>query len=136
MKNLAFASIIFLFFNGCVTTITKLDVADLRTQLNTVNITDGVNSDEAKILAMNYMLDNGNDEYWIIAKPKVTEDGNKEVWTVSFPPIEDGWGSSGKPISELKIWHLMPFMTHINKQTGQLSITTYRVENGKLHNRY
>jgi len=109
MKNLAFASIIFLFFNGCVTTITKLDVADLRTQLNTVNITDGVNSDEAKILAMNYMLDNGNDEYWIIAKPKVTEDGNKEVWTVSFPPIEDGWGSSGKPISELKIWHLMPF---------------------------
>lgn len=107
---------------GCAT-IPVVDVPAIRAGLDTVDKSDGINADEARILAQIYMLDNNYDYDWDVTNPKVeTDERDPSLWAVTFPPLEDGWGSGRRPASEIQFVHLMPFFTRVDKQDGSISI--------------
>ncbi len=80
----------------------KLDYkAEIKSRLKTINISDGVNREEAKILAQNYLIDNNLDNLLIISKPSIEFDRRrKDSWLITFPTTREvrlkqglSWGS-------------------------------------------
>lgn len=105
------------------TTLPVVDVPAIRGGLDSVDQSDGINEDEARILAQNYMLDHNYDYDWDVTNPKVeTDEQNPSLWAVTFPPLEDGWGSGRRPASEIQFVHLLPYFARVDKQDGSISI--------------
>ena len=80
----------------------KLDYkAEIKSRLKTINISDWVNREEAKILAQNYLIDNNLDNLLIISKPSIEFDRRrKDSWLITFPTTREvrlkqglSWGS-------------------------------------------
>lgn len=59
----------------------------LKEKLKQVDIADGVNKEEAIIIAQNYLIDNGLDNLLVISKPKIEEKHHygDNYWCISFP---------------------------------------------------
>jgi hypothetical protein len=55
--------------------------------LSEVNLSDGVDKEEAIILAQNYLVNTGRDDFLITSKPKVFEKHayGANYWRVTFP---------------------------------------------------
>jgi len=116
-----------LIATGC-TTIPVVDIPAIRAELASVDRSDGINADEARILAQNYMLDNGYDYDWNVTNPEVkTDERDSSLWAVTFPPLEDGWGSGRRPASEIQFAHLLPYFARVDKQDGSISFMKIEV---------
>lgn len=96
------------------------DAAGIRQYLSTVKKTDGINKKEASVIAQNYMLDNGFDYDWDVTKPQHDSDSeNGAFWSITFAPLEDGWGTGRRKISEVTFEQMMTFTVKVNKNTGE-----------------
>ena len=54
------------FLMACASTLPEINKDDIARQMKTVNTTDGVNREEAVIIAKEYMVKNGYDYDWNI----------------------------------------------------------------------
>ena len=93
-----------------------------RARLKEVDLTDGVNKEEAIIIAQNYLIEQGY--FWkgsqkeiAIEKPKVDDSPLiKESWVVGFPTTWRERLESG----------LTWLVIHIDKKTGQIKSEGWR----------
>lgn len=77
-----------------------------------IDLSDGVNKEEAIILAKNYLIQKGLEKNVIISKPKVRESRLfKECWAVYFPPSPKM--RAGGPFD---------FVVDVNKNTGEIKL--------------
>ncbi|MFH1202249.1 MAG: hypothetical protein V1674_05105 [Candidatus Omnitrophota bacterium] len=77
-----------------------------------VDLSDGVNKEEAIILAKNYLIHKGLEKNVIIFKAKVRESRLfKECWTVYFPP---------SPNIRARI--PFDFVVDVDKKTGEIKL--------------
>ncbi|MDH4163634.1 MAG: hypothetical protein OEW15_13235 [Nitrospirota bacterium] len=113
---------------GCATTLPVVNKEEINKQMTLVNVSDGVNRDEALILARNYMVNTGYDYDWNVNKPKTIEDAG-DYWAITFPPLEDGWGSGRRKQSEITFQHLLPYFVHVTKADGSISVTKVEIKN-------
>jgi len=78
-----------------------------------IDLSDGVNKEEAIILAKNYLMQKGLEKNVVMLKPKVKESRLvKECWAVYFPPSP-------------KMKERMPFnfVVDVDKNTGEIKLT-------------
>jgi hypothetical protein len=91
----------------------KKPISYYKEKLTKVDFSDGINKEEAIIIAQNYLIDKGIDKDCVIDKPKVTE---KQWW------IPKGcWEVRFKASFEVKTKQgLEWFSVYVNKTTGKI----------------
>ncbi len=119
---------------GCKS-IPAVDAPAIRAGLGQVNRADGINGEEAMILAQNYMLDHGYDFDWAVNSARLRgEDKVQNIWTVDFQPWENGSGSGRRPKNQILLEHLIPFYVHINKTDGAIHVTRIQSQRRSMMN--
>lgn len=112
--------IVMILFTAASCASVPKDAAGIRERLNAINTGDGVDKNEALVIAQNFMLDNGFDYDWDVTKPRNDkESDNGAFWSIAFDPLEDGWGSGRRKISEVTFEQMMTFFVKVNKNTGE-----------------
>ena len=106
---------------GCAATFPEVNKQEINEQMKLVNVSDGVNREEAVIMAKNYMVNKGYDFDWNVSNPKAVEDAG-DHWAITFSPLEDGWGSGRRKQSEITMQHLLPYFVHVTKADGSISV--------------
>lgn len=77
-----------------------------------VDLSDGVNKEEAVILAKNYIMQKGLEKNMIVLKPKVKENSLvKECWAVYFSPS-----------SQMRGRIPFNFVVDVDKNTGEIKL--------------
>lgn len=93
--------------NSCAATA---DIADIRNQAKSVDLSNGVDRVEAIVVAQNEMIRKGFDKKWDISKPKIRFEDEDE-WGIKFYP----------KLSFSKTAPLLNFLVAIKKKTGEIT---------------
>lgn len=118
-RRFLFAALLVVTMASC-SSLPKVDTDSVRQRLSTVNKANGIDGEEAMIIAQNFMLDNGFDYDWDVTNPHNDgETDDARSWSIAFPPIEDGWGSGRRKSSEVTFEQMMPFFVKVDKTTGE-----------------
>jgi len=112
---------------GCASTFPEVNKQEINNQMKLVSVSDGVDRDEAVIIAKNHMVNNGYDYDWNVVNPKAIEDvGDK--WAITFSPLENGWGSGRRKQSEITMQHLLPYFVNVSKADGSISVMKIEIK--------
>jgi len=123
-----FVIIFALFLTSCAT-LPQVDVVGIRQGMEYINWNNGIDQEEAIVIAQNYMIDNGFDYDWDVSKAKnISGSGDKKSWSITFSPLADGWGSGRRKSSEIAFQHLMPYFVEVDKSNGSINVLQMEIK--------